>query len=253
MVGDLAQRGWARIGFDPAVSAWAGRANTYAEAAMSDAALAQWWVCGNTWFVGVDALNNDACGALPDGTPLPPIPGINSDAYPLHKAQVSVVRPGYPKPREGEGEAAFRYRLKRDAAHVDGLKASGPARRRRIEEPHAYILGLPLNDAPPEAAPLVVWEGSPEIMRRAFRAALAPYPQEDWGKVDVTVAYQEARREVFETCKRVTVYARPGEAYILHRLSLHGVAPWAAAPKGDRRIAYFRPAMETVREWLEKP
>ena len=44
----------------------------------------------------------------------------------LHPAQLSVIYPGYPKPRVGESEAAGRYRVKRDAAHLDGLKMKPP-------------------------------------------------------------------------------------------------------------------------------
>ncbi len=223
---------------------------------MSDPALAQWWVCENTWFVGVDALNNDSVGTLPDGTALPKALARDLSnsfgVYPFHKAQVSVATPGYPKPRVGESEAGFRYRLNRAAAHVDGVKPEGPERRRMIKEPHAYVLGLPLNDAPPEAAPLVVWQGSHEIMRRAINDALSPHPTETWGDVDITDIYQAARREVFETCPRVPIHARPGEGYLMHRLSLHGVAPWQGPDHGDRRIAYFRPAMTSAQDWIEQ-
>ncbi|WP_127111647.1 hypothetical protein [Shimia sediminis] len=257
MVNDLANRGWIRFPYDPEVEAWSRATNHLAEAAMADPALAHWWVCEDTWFVGVDALDNDAHGHLPDGTPLPD--GLMAPLhdsfgrYPLHKAQVSVIRPGYPRPRETESAAGYRYRLKRDAAHVDGLKPEGPDRQRMVKEPHAYILGLPLNDTAPEAAPLVIWEGSHEIIRRALQRAFAPHPPDTWDCVDVTGIYQAARREVFDTCKRVTLHARPGEAYLLHRLSLHGVAPWAGPDQGDRRIAYFRPDMGSVQKWLEMP
>ena len=257
MVGDFATLGWERFGHDPALESWARTANGFAEKAMQDAAHAQWWDCEDTWFIGVDALENDESGRLPDGTGLPD--GLMSDLnksygrYPLHKAQVSVIRPGYPKPRGGESEAAFRYRLKRDAAHVDGLKMQGTERRRAIEEPHAYILGIPLNAAPVEAAPLGLGEGSHVIMRDALEKALQPHPEEVWDQVDVTEVYQAARREVFETCTRVVVHANPGETYLLHRLCLHGVAPWSGPEIGDRRIAYFRPALGSVKEWLALP
>ncbi|WP_322866263.1 hypothetical protein U5922_008695 [Aquicoccus sp. G2-2] len=74
----------------------------------------------------------------------------------------------------------------------------------------------------------------------------------NWGTVDVTRAYKVARREVFETCRRVELVAGPGEAYVLHRLALHGVAPWSGAATGDgRMVAYFRPEMPGgVEAWL---
>jgi hypothetical protein len=99
-----------------------------------------------------------------------------------------------------------------------------------------------------------VWEGSHIILRDAFRAALAGYPPDQLHDVDVTAAYQAARRTVFDTCKRLALPARPGEAIFLHRHILHGVAPWAdtasARPEG-RMIAYFRPQMAGgVAAWL---
>lgn len=251
-----------KIPFDAGVLGWAGIARKAGEVAMRDPALSHWWVCEKTWFVGVDALPNDGRGALPGGAPLRGAPQSAIEALygalpHLHKAQLSVVRPGYPKPREGESAAAFRYRANRDAAHVDGIKAVGKDRRRRIDERHAWILGLPLTENTPEEAPLVVWEGSHEIMRAALQAALLPYPETDWQKVDITDVYQTTRRRIFESCPRVPVCAKPGEAYLLHRLCLHGVAPWSAesAPENALRIvAYFRPNVAvSVAEWLVQP
>lgn len=75
--------------------------------------------------------------------------------------------------------------------------------------------------------------------------------------MDVTEIYASARREVFETCPRVALPAAPGEAILLHRLTLHGVAPWAAGATADpmgRAIAYFRPEMPGgIAAWLESP
>jgi hypothetical protein len=176
---------------------------------------------------------------------------------PLHRGQVSVTWPGYPRPRKGESEAAFRYRLKRDAAHVDGLLAVGEARRRMLRERHAYILGLPLTECDAGASPLVVWEGSHHVMREAFAQALGGRDDAEWREIDLTDAYHAARRTVFETCPRIEVSARPGEAYLVHRHALHGVAPWASgarAPEAGRMIAYFRPEFRAgTREWLELP
>ena len=120
------------------------------------------------------------------------------------------------------------------------------------QEFHGFILGVPLTEADPGAAPLVVWEGSHRVIARAFRAVLDPVAPEHWPETDLTEAYHAARREVFETCPRVAVHAAPGEAYLVHRLALHGVAPWEegaeAAPEG-RMIAYLRP--EVPRQtWL---
>ena len=93
---------------------------------------------------------------------------------PLHPAQVSIIYPGYPKPRQGETKAGFNYRLKRDAAHVDGLLPVGAQRRRMLREPHAYVLGLPLNTCDTKASPMVVWEGSHLIMHKAVSDRTQP-------------------------------------------------------------------------------
>jgi hypothetical protein len=247
--------GWCRIGPDDGIAAWAAAALPLARHAILSSTES--WRCGGTWFAGVDALPNGLQGDVA-GVPLP---GPLRGALPMqpatwHRAQLSTLRPGYPKPWEGEAEPAFRYRLTRDAAHVDGLLPVGPDRRRMLREPHAFILGLPLTEADADAAPLVVWEGSHEIVRRALGAALLPHPPDEWPDIDITDAYHAARREAFERCRRIVLPARPGEALLLHRLLLHGLAPWAegatSAPEG-RINAYFRPEFAEIEEWLTAP
>ena len=242
---DFHARGWLHFPSEPSVLDWARHARRAGEAALTDPAFAPFHVCQGTWFVGLEALPNDPEGRVGGSAPLTGAAmGFVEGLYgqlPLHKGQLSTVWPGYPRPREGESEAAARYREKRDAAHVDGLRRDGPARRRFLSEPHAYILGLPLTDAAPGAAPLVVWEGSHHLIRDALCTALADCPADDWAKVDLTDAYQSARRAAFETCPRRTIPAQPGEATLLHRLSVHGVAPWSAEDGPPRMIAYFRP------------
>jgi hypothetical protein len=168
-----------------------------------------------------------------------------------------VIYPGYPKPHTGETEAATRFRRDRDAAHVDGLLPIGPERHRMLREPHAFVLGLPMTQTDTGASPLVIWEGSHEVIRRALKTRLDPIPPQDWPNTDLTEAYTTARRAAFATCKRVCVHANPGEAYLVHRLALHGVAPWqtgANAPPEGRIIAYFRPELiGAMTDWLDLP
>ena len=262
MVKKFLSRGWARWPVEAHVAAWSAAVRPVAEARVNDPALrAAWLQCEGTWFVGVDALPNGPDGAVGGSGPLSGAAfteaGRLYGSLPLHAAQVSVTYPGYPRPRKGEGEAAFRYRLKRDAAHVDGLLAEGKARRRMLKERHAYILGLPLTECDPGASPLVVWEGSHLVMRAVFAKALGPHPEASWDRIDLTETYHAARRQVFDRCPRVAVPARPGEAFLVHRLALHGVAPWAvdaSAPAAGRMIAYFRPELPPgSRAWLELP
>ena len=127
---------------------------------------------------------------------------------------------------------------------MDGLLREGPDNRRFLREHHAFVLGLPITEADHEASPVVVYEGSHELMRARFREVYRTIPEGKWSDIDVTGIYHAARREAFETSKRVCVSARPGETYLIHRLALHGVAPWAdraAAGEDGRMIAYFRP------------
>jgi hypothetical protein len=244
---DFATAGWRRV-TGPGIAAWAAAARPVARASVEGSAVP--WRCGGTWFVGLDALPNGVDGAVA-GAGFP-WNDLGLAAVPLHPGQVSVTRDGYPRQGEEEGESAFRFRLLRDAAHLDGLLPVGAEKRRMVKEPHGWIVGLPLNNADAGAAPLVVWEGSHLVMGAALRAAFAGAagPLEDH---DITEAYQAARKQVFDTCRRVELPGQPGEAVVLHRHLIHGVAPWAegavAEPPG-RMVAYFRPLLPDVAEWL---
>lgn len=242
--------GWHRIGPHPSIARWAAAARTAALDAL--AGSTEPWRCGGTWFVGLDALPNDPDGTL-GATPFA-WEALPLDPVPLHRGQLSVIRPGYPQPSAEETAAAFAFRRDRDAAHLDGLLPIGPSRARMVKEPHGWILGLPLNET--TACPLTVWEGSHEILRAALLQALEPHPPERWGDIDLTAPYQTARKSVFATCRRIELVTRPGEATLLHRLTLHGVAPWKpsdTAPAEGRMIAYFRPELPTVHDWLTRP
>ncbi|WP_299944499.1 hypothetical protein [uncultured Ruegeria sp.] len=261
MVDTFHNLGWVKFPYDGALAHWVAQVLPAARMAVDDPAHAQWHDCDGTWFIGVDALDNDPQGRV-GGSPAlsgAAIEFAHQQYGPLdlHKAQLSVIYPGYPQPRRGENKAAARYRANRDAAHVDGLKPMGPDRRRHVDEPHAWILGLPLTAASADASPMVVWEGSHKILGEAFRDALKDVPLSELATSDVTDIYQSASREVFESCPRFELPARPGEAYLLHRHSLHGVAPWgpdASAGPDGRMIAYFRPELPGgVAQWLETP
>lgn len=215
-----------------------------------------WLRCGGTWFVGVNALPNDTDGRIAGG------PGLSGSAlafaskrfgqHALDQAQISVIYPGYPQRSEAESTAAFRFRRDRDAAHVDGLLPVGSERRRYLQEPHAYVIGVPLDDC--RESPMVVWLGSHRIIQRAFREALQGIAPKDWAQVDLTEVYQTTRRLCFNQCHRVAIRVSPGGAYVIHPLSLHGVAPWSTGstePAEGRMVAYFRPAAKLRSPWLE--
>lgn len=254
--------GYQVFGPDPEVMNWLASAGPAALATARDPALQKAWLRhGGTWFAGVNVLDNDSAGRVAGGTALG---GAALDAaqavtgvLPLDPGQVSVTYPGYPRQDECESDANHRYRTSRDAAHLDGLLPVGPDRRRMIREPHGWILGLPVTTCGAGAAPLVVWEGSHKIMRARLGAVLERHAESDWPEVDLTDAYHAARREVFETCKRIELPARRGEATLLHRLVLHGVAPWddsAEAHSDGRAIVYFRPHLPGgIGDWLRLP
>jgi len=252
-------RGWVKFPYDPDVYAWSRAAYQAGLVAVEDPSIRETWLdCEGTWFIGVDALPNDASGRLGDVPLAGAAVDYLGDMPPLHKAQLSVTYPGYPRPRKTEGEAAFRYRAKRDAAHVDGILPHGPDRVRQVSEPHAFVLGLPVTEASEDASPLVVWDRSHEIMGRAFRDTFLRHDPGAWSTLDITETYQAARKHCFEHCDRITLPARPGEAILMHRHCLHGVAPWAdsaVAPPEGRMIAYFRPEFQNgITDWVsEKP
>jgi len=117
-------KGWRRFKANDEIKKWANAARKFASGAAQTPALKEKWLqCEGTWFVGVDILPSDDDGRF-EGIELagPVSELIRSVATkPLHPAQVSILYPGYPKPRKGETKAGFAYRLTRDAAHVDGL------------------------------------------------------------------------------------------------------------------------------------
>ena len=202
---------------------------------------------GGTWYVGVDAIPNDAAGTL-NGMPLRGpwegmVPGL-----PLHPAQLSVVYRGYPARDAGTNDAAHSYLMKRDGAHVDGLL--GDATSRYLRDPHAFVLGIALTDA--QACPLVVYAGSHDIMREAFMVAYAGMPPMMWADMDVGAIYRDARAEVFECCERVELPMTAGQSVLLHRMTVHGIAPEGAkkVPAEGRMMAYFRPQMPDLKAWL---
>ena len=238
---DLSGRGWAVLRQNSDVLAWAKAAEPAARAAMDDPANAAWYRCMGTWFAGVDCLPNDVQGAVGDSGAFPFHVFADIAPQPLHPGQVSAVFPGYPQPMDGESGAAARFRRDRFAAHVDGLLPVGPERRRKLQEPHMWILGVPVTKNNAAASPLVVWDGSHLRMQRAFARHLNKSDPATWQNVDLTEVYHSSRREVFEHCEPRKLPVQPGDAVLVHRLALHGIAPWAAPDEGPRIMIYFRP------------
>ena len=254
------EKGWCRFPYDPRLKAWADHMLEPARATVADPANEEWFRYGRTWFVGVHVLPNDPAGRVGDG---PELAGValdfirtlpGNEAFSLDRAQISVCYPGYPQPMAGESDGVYRFRVNRDAAHLDGLLHEGAARRRYLKQFHRFVLGLPLVEVAGRAAPFVIWEGSHRIIRSALQEAFNGVAPDQWDGIDLTDCYQAARREVFETCPRVEISAQPGEAYLVHRHSIHGMAPWGedgVAGEDGRMIAYFRPETEDRQSWLD--
>lgn len=251
---ELFATGFAVLPHEPGLARWAAAAHAAGLEITADPAMrARWLRHGGTWFVGVDTLPNAPDGSV-GGVPLTgAFRAIPALAGALHRAQLSVVLPGYPGRDPQDTDAAHRFRRDRDGAHLDGLLPEGPGRHRHLREPHAVILGLPLNPVGAGASPLVVWEGSPAIVRAAFARAFAGHRPEVWADLDLTGIYAAARARVFATCPRRVVTAGPGQAVLMHRMAIHGVAPWAdgaTAPPEGRMVAYFRPLCAHPADWM---
>jgi len=258
---EFSARGWCHFEFDTRLMSWVQSALPAAHASVLDEENKQWLRCGGTWFAGVNVLRNSSDGSV-DSKPRVKLQcdavdfvtqGLGLSGFVWDKAQVSVCYPGYPQPMEGETDAAFKFRRDRDAAHVDGLLPEGEDRRRFLREWHGFVLAIPMLDYDAGASPFVVWEGSHEVVRQAFQCFFQGKHPNDWCSLDMTEVYHEVRHQIFKSCERVEVHAKPGEAYLVHRLALHGMAPWKTAENSsckERMICYFRPEVGGIEGWL---
>ena len=239
---DFATLGYRVFDPDPGLAAWAAAALDAGRAVAADRALqAQWLRHGGTWFVGVDALPNAPDGSVQGAALTGPWQAHVRAPRRWHRAQLSVTYPRYPLQDGSESDANHRFRIRRCAAHVDGILLEEG--RRYLREPHSFILGLPLNVC--TACPLMVWPGSHARIGPALRAARAHSD-------DITEPYKAIRAACFEQITPVPVRARPGQAILLHRHMLHGIAPWQSGdvmPPEGRMVAYFRPELDTAAQW----
>ena len=250
--------GWAKLDPDADLSDWIDAVRPAAISASNDPELRRQWLrSGGTWFVGVNALGNDAAGRVGDGRPLPDTAlakarSLCPHVQELDRGQVSVAYPGYPQQDPQETDAAFRFRRDRAAAHLDGLHRGDAGSGRWFREHHAFILGIPLCPVGAGSSPVVVWEGSQHIMRAFLQAELGDLPPAEWAKRDLGDAYAAARREVFATCPQREITTEIGDAYLLHRFAVHGVMPWGDG-KTPRAVIYFRPEAADLTEFLSAP
>jgi len=256
------KNGWCRFSFSADLASWVEHSLRAARETVVAPEFQEWVRCGGTWFAGVNALANDRNGAVENGPPLqgPPIDFIGQElgfwGMEWDRGQVSVCYPDYPLPMPRESEAAFRFRVNRAAAHVDGVLPEGPERRRHLRQYHAFILGIPMVEVSSGASPFTIWEGSHELVRRTLTERFGNLPWQVWNEEDITEAYQAMRRKIFGECNRIEITSDPGEAYLVHRLALHGIAPWrnnAKVGEDGRMICYFRPELDNGDAWLSSP
>ena len=121
----------------------------------------------------------------------------------------------------------------------------------KLGETLGYHRFIPYTDRLDYLAPL---SNNCAIALAAERVCGIEAPPETWRDRDITEAYHAARRQVFETCRRTVVTAGRGEAYLVHRLALHGIAPWGDGARADRRmVIYFRPESGDPEAWLRAP
>ena len=88
-------KGWFEFPYDARLARWVREGLQSAWSAVDAPENAHWHQCEGTWFVGVNALPNDAAGAVAGGGPLA---GAAYEfamslfgALPLRAAQLSVV------------------------------------------------------------------------------------------------------------------------------------------------------------------
>lgn len=222
-----------------------------------------WLRHGGTWFAGVNVLANDGQGRVKNGIALQGLVAaflelkLGANLSALDRAQISVCYPGYPKASEDQSSTSFAYRLRRDAAHLDGLLrdptfGDNPPER-YIRENHDYILGIALSEANCVAAPFVVWRGSHQKVHQHFSQYLQDIPPQKWVDVPIRETYQALRKKCFDNCDRIELPLQRGQAVVAHRLLLHGTAPWdnkASADSDGRMLCFFRPASLSPQDWL---
>ena len=260
---DLAQHGWHRLPPTASLLAWSKAHLASAQACMSNPKNKHWWRYQNTWFAGVNVLENDAAGAVGDKPSLPQdllqelANYCLAETNTLDQGQVSALYPGYPQVDLQQSEAANHFRQQHYAAHLDGLVPLGPTRRRFLTEQHSFILGISLTEHPANAAPLMVWPNSHQRIQAWLKSTLEDKSPTSWDQLDLTDEYQQLRKQILDDTEPHALHLAKGEAYVVHRHLLHGMGHWptdlADPLQQGRIIAYFRPCWHQPKDWLTAP
>ena len=95
---DFEHKGWIKFKFDQRVARWANAANSKITSKLKNKEIFENLTCQGTWFVGVDALENDTDGALGEISLSGPFESLmkHTETRGLHAAQVSIIFEGYP-------------------------------------------------------------------------------------------------------------------------------------------------------------
>ncbi len=257
---DMANQGWHRLAANAALLNWSQAHLPAAQACMQATQNLQWWRYQDTWFAGVNALDNDKLGAVANNPSLPKslltslANYCESPIKPLDQGQISAIFPSYPQIDPQQSTAANRFRQEHFAAHLDGLVPLGTQRRRHLTEQHSFILGISLTEHPPAAAPIMVWPGSHQRIQQWLINTLEGMPPNQWQEVDLTYAYQTLRHQILHDTQPQALHLAKGEAYVLHRHIIHGMGHWPEdledGHQQGRIIAYFRPCWHSPQKWL---
>ncbi len=253
--------GWYQFSADDQILGWLESIQTVVGQAIAAPQNQHWWRYQGTWFVGVNVLPNDGRGRVNAGPTLTGAAAnflakyLKADLGAFDKAQLSIVRAGYPQADKHETKAALAYRRDRDAAHIDGLLKDAVAAGRYAREYHHYLWAIALHDGSLCTSPLVVWRGSHRLIQDSFRRFFADKDIESISQYDVSECYAATRKQVFEQCERVALPLQRGQSVVAHRFLLHGTAPWSRSQRGikqtdARGLCFFRPELKDLHRWL---
>ena len=113
---DFLENGYCVFEADSEIRAWVSRTLPAALKAVHLEQNKHWLRHGNTWFAGVNVLDNDATGKVNNGLAIQGQAArflrekLKADMNKLDRAQVSVCYPGYPLPSSREDSTGFAYR-----------------------------------------------------------------------------------------------------------------------------------------------
>ena len=245
MADDFFDLGWIRFGADPQVLGWLNASEAAARRSVTDPAFRQWHRCGGTWFAGVNALANDAAGAVAGGPPL----GGEAVRF---AAALSAGRSTGTGPRSRSAIRVIRSRARAKATTPSPTAASATPPMSTAAAGRAGAPPLPARTSPfhPRAAgrsggsgglPFRPLEGSHRMVRETLAGTFGDRPPASWRDIDLTNCITRsggASSRSAGASSSPPAAARPFCAPprpARHRAWREGAAA------GERMVIYFRP------------